>query len=65
MLVLSRRTNESILISEADGCGVACRVTVLEIQRGKVKLGFDAGGDVSIIRTEVIERLSSDLKSEI
>lgn len=64
MLVLSRRINESILISEEDGRGLACRVTVLEIQRGKVKLGIEADTDVSIVRSEVVERLSYDLRFE-
>jgi carbon storage regulator CsrA len=33
------------------------KVTVLEIQGGKVRLGFEAGADVPIHRQEVWERI--------
>ena len=33
------------------------KVTVLEIARGKVKLGFEAGDDVPVHRLEIWERM--------
>jgi carbon storage regulator CsrA len=57
MLVLSRKSRESIVIGGTDGMRHRFTVTVLEIDGGKVKLGFEAGGDVSIQRLEVWERI--------
>jgi carbon storage regulator len=48
MLVLSRKKNEEILI------GGAIRLTVLEIMRGRVKLGFTAPPEVVIRRAELL-----------
>lgn len=50
MLVLSRRKGEKIRISED------IVVTVIELTKGQVKLGFDAPSNVSINRQEVHER---------
>ncbi|HEC66122.1 MAG TPA: carbon storage regulator [bacterium] len=49
MLVLTRRSGERIKI------GDNVFVTVLEISRGRVRLGFDAPRDVIINRCEIIE----------
>jgi carbon storage regulator CsrA len=56
MLVLSRKSQESVVIgtSEADRKLV---VTVLEIRGGKVILGFDAPVNIPINRLEVWERI--------
>lgn len=48
MLVLSRKENESIVI---DG---QITVTVLEIHGRKVRLGFQAGKEVAIVRAELL-----------
>lgn len=50
-LVLSRRLDEEIYI------GSDIKVTVVEIDRGKVRLAFDAPSDVPIYRKEVYERM--------
>ena len=50
MLVLSRKTNEEIMI------GNAICVTVLKVGGGKVKLGFTAPSDVAIHREEIYRR---------
>jgi len=49
MLVLSRRSQESIII---DG---DIKITVLGVDRGNVKLGFEAPDDVNIVREELLE----------
>lgn len=46
MLVLSRKSSESVEIGGADGCQRVLKVTVLEIRGGTVKLGFEADADV-------------------
>jgi carbon storage regulator len=47
MLVIGRRVGERIFINETTA------ITVLHVQKGKVKLGFDAPRSVSIIREEI------------
>ena len=50
MLCLSRKKNESIQIGEN------IFITVIEIQRGYVRLGIDAPKSIAIVRTEIKER---------
>ncbi len=50
MLVLSRKTNESVRIADN------IEVVVLEVKHGKVRLGFRCPDDVSILRKEVYDR---------
>ena len=51
MLVLSRRTNQSVIISHD------VVVTVLEVRGDVVRLGISAPRDVSVHREEVFEEL--------
>ena len=53
MLILTRRKEESVII---DG---NIKITVLGVDRGHVKLGFEAPGDVIILREELLEDDSS------
>jgi carbon storage regulator CsrA len=57
MLVLTRKNQEAIVVGVADGCEKMLKVTVLEISRGKVRLGFEAAADVLVHRWEVWERI--------
>ena len=57
MLVLSRRNQESVVVGGADGFDRLLRVTVLAIQGGKVKLGFEIDAAVPVYREEVWERI--------
>jgi carbon storage regulator CsrA len=57
MLVLSRRNQESVVVGGSDGFERMLKVTVLEIQRGKVRLGFEADAGVPVHRSEVWERI--------
>ena len=50
MLVLTRRNNESVII---DG---DIKITVLGIDRGQVRLGFEAPKEVNIVREELLEK---------
>jgi carbon storage regulator len=47
MLVLSRKLGEKLVISEN------ITVTVVGIDRGRVRLGFDVPKDISILRAEL------------
>ena len=47
MLVLSRKANQGVWI------GDSVFVTVLRIERGRVKLGIEAPADVAVDRAEV------------
>ena len=50
MLVLSRKTNEAIVIQDA------VRVTVIGIKGDRVRLGIEAPRDVTVDRAEVHQR---------
>ena len=53
MLVLSRKTEESMYI------GDDIKITVLDIRGGQVRIGITAPQDIKIHREEVYKRLSS------
>ena len=54
MLVLSRKTGESVVI---DG---AIKVQVLEIKGNAVRLGIDAPKEIPVHRSELFERLRAN-----
>jgi carbon storage regulator len=56
MLVLSRNTDESIII-ECEGVQIG--VTVVSIDRGKVKIGFTAPEKVKINRLELWRKMTA------
>ena len=58
MLVLSRKKDESIIINDN------IVVTVVEIRRDKVRLGFEAPKDVPIHRREVYEAIQATAMAE-
>jgi carbon storage regulator len=63
MLVLSRKNDESVVVGGIDGLKQV-KVIVLAIDRGGVKLGFEAPRDVPVYREEVWERLVVDRPAE-
>jgi carbon storage regulator CsrA len=56
MLVLSRKSLESVVVGGTLNLQPVLKVTVLEIRGGKVKLGFEADPSIPVQRTEVWER---------
>ena len=56
MLVLSRKSRESVVVGGAAGFAKLLKVTVLEITGNRVKLGFEVDADVPVNRLEVWER---------
>jgi len=57
MLILSRKNRQSVVVGGAGGCDRVLKVTVLQIGRGKVKLGFEVDAGVPVHRWEVWERI--------
>jgi carbon storage regulator len=54
MLVLSRKTNESIIIGEN------IEILVVEIKGDQVKLGINAPKDISLYRGEIYEAIQKE-----
>lgn len=57
MLVLTRKSRESVIVGNANGLNPTMRVTVLDIRRGTVRLGFETADNVPVHRQEVWEQL--------
>lgn len=64
MLVLTRKNQESVVIGGADGFHRLLKVTVLDVARGRVRLGFDVDPDVPVHRSEVWERIVANRQSD-
>jgi carbon storage regulator CsrA len=60
MLVLSRKIEESVIVGGSGGFERMLKVTVLDITRGTVKLGFDVDKEVPVHRLEVWQRMADD-----
>ena len=59
MLVLSRKSNEAVVIGGSTAFERMLKVTVLEISGGKVRLGFCVDKDVTVHPAEVWERIQA------
>jgi carbon storage regulator CsrA len=57
MLVLTRKTQQTVVVGGADGFESLFKVTVLRIKGSSVVLGFDVAADVPVHRLEVWERI--------
>ena len=57
MLILSRKSQESVVVGKAGDFEYLLKVTVLEIKGGCVRLGFEADAGVPVHRWEVWERI--------
>jgi carbon storage regulator CsrA len=60
MLVLSRKSQEAVFVGGPGGLVRLLKVTVLDIRRGYVRLGFEAAADIPVHRWEVWERIRSE-----
>jgi carbon storage regulator len=60
MLVLRRKSQQSVVIGAAGDMNELLRVTVVEICGGTVKLGFLADSGVKVHREEVWERVRGE-----
>ena len=57
MLVLTRKLNEKIRV------GDDIVVTIIQIDKGSVKIGFEAPENVAIYRDEVYEKIQNEDRS--
>jgi len=57
MLVLSRKSQESVVVGGSAGFEPLLKVTVIEIKGGRVRLGFEIDAGVPVHRLEVWERI--------
>jgi carbon storage regulator CsrA len=60
MLVLSRKSRESVVVGETDGFQHLLKVTVLDIRGTNVRLGFEVDASVPVHRSEVWERIRTE-----
>ena len=60
MLVLSRKSRESVVIGGSDGIHRLMKVTVLDIRGSKVRLGFEVDASIPVHRSEVWERINGN-----
>ena len=60
MLVLTRKSQESVVVGGVDGVAPLLKVTVLEIRGARVRLGFEADAGLPVHRWEVWEQLRAN-----
>jgi len=57
MLVLTRKNRESVVIGQPGEMQITLEITILEIEGGRVRLGFEADNKLPIHRREVWDRI--------
>jgi carbon storage regulator len=57
MLILTRKSNEAVVVGGSVNTDPTLIVTVLEIRGGRVKLGFEVAKDIPVHRQEVWKRI--------
>jgi len=62
MLVLSRRSQEAVVVGGTDGFEKLLKVTVLDIRGNKVRLGFEVADEIPVHRLEVWERIQASAR---
>jgi carbon storage regulator CsrA len=60
MLILSRKTQESVMVGAPGSTDRLVKVTVLEIRSGYVRLGFEADAKIAIHRSEVWQQIHAN-----
>ena len=60
MLILTRKSQEAVVIGAAADMNELLRVTVIEIRGSTVKLGFVADAGMAVHRHEVWERVRAE-----
>ena len=63
MLILTRRVNESVIITHPDGTEIT--VSVLGMVGNQARLGFNAPKEVQILRDNAVERSPGVVRSSI
>jgi len=60
MLVLTRKNRESVVVGRSEDMEIVLEITILEIEGGRVRLGFQADAKMPIHRREVWERICGE-----
>jgi carbon storage regulator len=60
MLVLTRKNRESVVIGRPDDQEVVMVITILSVEGGRVRLGFEADTTMPIHRREVWDRIQGE-----
>ena len=60
MLVLTRKNRESVVVGSSDDQEVVLVITILSVEGGRVRLGFEADGSTPIHRREVWDRIHGE-----
>lgn len=60
MLVLTRKNRESVVIGRSEDLEIVLEITILEIEGGRVRLGFQADAKMPIHRREVWDRIHGE-----
>jgi len=60
MLVLTRKNRESVVIGRPDDQEVVMVITILSVEGGRVRLGFEADSSMPIHRREVWDRIHGE-----
>jgi carbon storage regulator CsrA len=55
--VLTRKNRESVVIGQPGEMRIALEITILEIEGGRVRIGFEADNKLPIHRREVWDRI--------
>ena len=63
MLILTRRTGESVLLKHPSGDIVVTYLSKQGSSGDEIRIGFDAPQDVNIVRSEILDRYP-DIKGE-
>lgn len=64
MLVLTRKSQESVVVGGSDDLGRTLKVTVLQVRGGQVSLGFEGPPQIAVHRWEVWERIRASAGPE-
>ncbi len=64
MLVLSRKIEQSIAVGGAAGFENLLKITVLDVRKGRVRLGFEVDASVPVHRWEVWSQIHPDIAAE-
>ena len=64
MLVLSRKSQESVVVGGSAGFERLLKVTVIEIKGDRVRLGFEVDKDVPVHRWEIWERILAGVRPD-
>jgi carbon storage regulator len=60
MLVLTRKNRESVVVGRPDDQEVVMVITILSVEGGRVRLGFEADSTMPIHRREVWDRIHGE-----